>query len=359
MKICFYFPSHANQQIDAIFGSMYESFFSELRKLGNDVHFTTNISEIEGDVLVTSIGSGMEKTAARAMHFFHGPVILSVYNSYTCFYKSFLSRWRNRFLFAYNPDSASLNFKKYESVGIPYFHFPFGSDPLIFKPLDLDENYDITFLGNANSGFGRGKYIQKLVDYAKRNDLNVFLAGSGWDQFGFPYRIVKHGEETNLIYNQSKICINIHNDRQYAGEDLEMDANNRLFDLAMAACCQVSNGEKMVAKYFQKDEVATADDPDKWIQQIDDLLHDKDARNQLAFNARKRALEHHSWEKRAKEFNQHLQQTYPTFAERNQKVNVLQALMRRIDQYIMPPYLYKEIRIIRFILTKLGLYTKK
>lgn len=359
MTICFYFPSLANDQNNAIFGSMYESFFNELRKQGYNVLFTTNLSEIMGDILVTSIGSGCEKTAAKAMFRFNGPVILSVYNSYICFYRSFLKRWRKRFLFAYNPDYAKLNFDKYHSVGIPYFALPFASDPNIFKPLNTPKIYDVTFLGNGNSGAGREKYIQRLVDYAQKNNLNIFLAGTGWDKYGFPYRIVKHGEETNTIYNQTKVCINIHNDRQFAGEEIEMDANNRLFDLAMAGCCQVTNGEQMISKYFSTNEVASADSPEKWIDRINQLLINTEERVKMGENARLRALTDHTWEIRATEFISYINLTYPSYQGRQQEVNPITLLLRKADQYIMPFYLIKEIKVIKFILIKLGMYTKK
>lgn len=359
MQICFYFPSLKNDQNNAIFGSMYFSFFKQVEAKGLTVKFTTELHEIEGDILIVGIGGGGEPLAAKAMHIFKGPVILSVYNSYICFYKSFLKRWKSRILFAYNPDFATLNFENYNSVGIQYYHFPFGSDENIFKPLAVEKKYDIAFLGNANSGFGRERYIQRLIDYAKSNKLNVFLAGAGWDKFGFPYRIVKHGIDTNKIYNESKICLNIHNDRQFAGIDKEMDANNRLFDLAMAGCCQISNGEQMVIKYFEKDEVVTADLPEKWIQAIDYYLNNETERVKIGKKARERALNGHTWEKRATDFIGLINNHYPNYSDRNQQVSLRISISRYLDQFIMPPYLLKEIRIIRFILTKLGLYNKK
>jgi len=193
MQICFFFPSLKNDQNNAIFGSMYSSFFYQLELQGMPVKFTTDLDKIEGDILVVGIGGGGERNAAKAMLKFKGPVILSTYNTYICFYKSFLKRWKSKILFAYNPDFADLNFVKYNLVGITYYHFPFGSDEKIFYPFDTEKKYDITFLGNANSGFGREKYIQKLVDYAIKNNLNIFLAGSGWEKYGFSYRIVEHG----------------------------------------------------------------------------------------------------------------------------------------------------------------------
>jgi hypothetical protein len=359
MQICFFFPSLKNDQNNAIFGSMYSSFFYQLELQGMPVKFTTDLDKIEGDILVVGIGGGGERNAAKAMLKFKGPVILSTYNTYICFYKSFLKRWKSKILFAYNPDFADLNFVKYNLVGITYYHFPFGSDEKIFYPFDTEKKYDITFLGNANSGFGREKYIQKLVDYAIKNNLNIFLAGSGWEKYGFSYRIVEHGVETNEIYNQSRICVNIHNDRQYAGIDKEMDANNRLFDLAMAGCCQISNGEQMVNRYFKKNEVVTADHQDQWIELVDYYLNHESERLLIGQNAHVRALADHTWEKRAANFIEYINENYSKHVNRNQNATLFTIFLRYFDQFIIPPYLYKEIKIVRFILIKLNLYTQK
>jgi glycosyltransferase involved in cell wall biosynthesis len=359
MQICFYYPTLQNDQNKAIFGSMYSSFFKQLELQGVHVILATYLHEIKGDILVVSIGGGGEPAAAKAMHLFKGPVILHTHNAYLYFYKSFLKRWSSKVLFSYCTDFATLNFTSYNSVGIPYYHFPFGSDKDIFYPMNLEKQYDITFLGNASSGYGRDRYIEKLVDYTQKKQIKVFLAGSGWDKYGFPYRIVEHGEQTNLIYNQSKICINIHNDRQFAGLDKEMDANNRLFDLAMAGCCQISNGEQMISKYFNQNEVNAADNPEEWIQKIDYYLNNQSEREIIAHNAREKALNFHTWEKRATDFIQYINDNYPKYIDRKQKINWLTSLSRYLDQYLIPPYLYKEIRIMRFILKKLNLYTQK
>ncbi|VBB45110.1 hypothetical protein TRIP_D300077 [uncultured Paludibacter sp.] len=359
MKICFYFPFLSNPQNNAIFGGMYRSFFEELENLRIEVTFTTLLEEIKGDILVTNIGGGWEKQAAKAMTIFNGPVILYVYNAYLNFNRLFLKRWHSRILFAYNPDYAKLNFEKYKSVNIPYFDFPFGSDEKIFYPFACKKKYDISFLGNANSGSGRDKYIKELIDYVCKNNLNVFLAGAGWDKYGFPYRIITHGKDTNTLYNESKVCINIHNDRQYLGIDKEMDANNRLFDLAMAGCCQVSNGEQMISRYFEKDEIATADNADEWIKKIDFYLKNEKERDKRGENARNRALKEHTWNARAKYFIQLINQQLPDYSSRSQKVSLFNSLFRCIDRKLPPLYLMKEIRIIRFTLIKLKLYNKK
>jgi len=346
MQICFYFPSLKNDQNNAIFGSMYSSFFKQLALQGMSVKFTTDLEKIDGDILVVGIGGGGERIAAKAMLKFNGPVIFNIYNAYLGFNKPFLKRWQSRVLFAYNTDYAKLNYEKCASVNILFHDIAFASDEKVFYPIESRKKYDITFLGNANSGFGRDQYIEPLVNYAKKNKLTVFLAGSGWEKYGFPYQIVRHGEEANSIYNASKICINIHNDRQYAGMDKEMDANNRLFDLAMAQTCQVSNGKAMIAKYFNENEVITADEPSEWLNKIDYYLKNDKEREVIAIRARQRALKDHTWDKRASEFIRIINENYPKYYKR--KTNLFISIFCYLDQYVMPLYDLKQIRMINY-----------
>lgn len=350
MQICFYFPSLKNDQNNAIFGSMYASFFSAIEKNGINVFFTTELNKIEGDILVVGVGSGGELSAAKAMHKFKGPIVINIYNAYLGFNRPFLKRWSSRVLFAYNTDYSTLNYLKCASVNVKFVDIPFASDDTVFYPLGIKKKkFDIAFLGNADSGNGREQYIELMIQYAIQNNLKIFLAGAGWEKYGFPYKIVKHGKETNEIYNESKVCVNIHNDRQYAGIDKEMDANNRLFDLAMAGCCQVSNGEEMINKYFNKEEILTADNPTEWLKLIAGSLKDDKMREKIGNNARKRAIQDHTWDKRALEFVNMLNATYPNYSKVNQYVNLYDNFMRFLDKYINFNHLINNIRAVRYL----------
>jgi glycosyltransferase involved in cell wall biosynthesis len=359
MQICFYFPSLKNSQNNSQFRGMYTSFLNGIEKQGVKTLLTSELNQIEGDILVLIIGGGYEPIAARAMHKFKGPVIFYVHHTYICFYKSFLKRWQSRILFTYSTDFANLSFDKYASVGVKYYHFPFASDPLQFYPVNIEKKYDIAFLGHASSGQGRYRYIEPLIAYVKKNNLDILLAGSGWEKYGYPFQIISHGKLLNIVYNMSKICINIHNDRQYLGMNYEMDANNRVFDLALAGCCQVSNGENMIIKYYDKDEVITADDPEEWIKKIDYYLNHPEERDRVGKKALERSLKEHTWDVRGKEFVNIIQNSLFQYDEKNQNIGIITLWLRYLDQYMLPPYRIKEIRIIRFILKKLKLYQAK
>jgi spore maturation protein CgeB len=107
----------------------------------------------------------------------------------------------------------------------------------------------------------------------------------------------------HIIYNLSSICLNISNDEQKsAASTPRMDANNRLFDLAMAGCFQISNAPQLVRHYFDASEVVAIDSPKEWVSAIRYYLDNPEATGSFKMAARKRALADHDWKNRAKNF---------------------------------------------------------
>jgi len=98
------------------------------------------------------------------MNQFNGPVIMNIGAAGCWFKKGLLESWKERILFMYGTDLSDYSFQQGTAVGIPYYHFPFGSDPQIMRPLSIDKLYDVTFVANADSGLGRRKFIAPLID---------------------------------------------------------------------------------------------------------------------------------------------------------------------------------------------------
>lgn len=352
MKICFYDFNLDHSHIRAIFGSMYHSFWKALEQEGAEVLLAKTTEMIDGDVMFVTLGGGQEPKVAKALSVFDGPVIIFIPAAHRWFYTSFLKRWKHKIIFAYGTDSSELTFEKYKSLGLPYYHIPFASDENIFKPLGLPKTHDILFVGNASSGVGRYRYTNLLIETAKRKNWDVLLIGTGWEKHGFESKILAHGELLNEAYNSAKICLNIHNDAQYLGEKIQMDANNRTFDLAMAGCFQLGNASGLVSKYFSSSEVITEDDPQRWIEKIEYYLQHENERKEAAEKARKTALAKHTWHARAEEFieiiNRHL------YAKKNEKPakGIIKKINRSLDKHVIPAYQFKEIRVIKFLRNK-------
>ncbi len=289
-----------NQRINAWFGGMYRSFFHALERAGARVTLSRLVPNEEADVLVVPVGGGQDKVSARAMDSFCGPVILYVPPASAWFRRGFLERWREYILFAYGTDCSDLTLQSYRTLGIDYYHLPMASGLEVMRPLDLPRQYDVVFVGNPGSGTGRHAYVSALMEAAQNR--RILLIGPGWERYGYPYQCVAWGDLLNLIYNTALVCVNIMNDEQRVGSHYRLDANNRLFDLAMAGCFQISNAPEVVRRYFDDSEVLAFDKPEEWVAAILYYLDHPSQTDSYRVAARNRALAEHTWDHRARIF---------------------------------------------------------
>ncbi|PKQ29495.1 MAG: hypothetical protein CVT60_05040 [Actinobacteria bacterium HGW-Actinobacteria-10] len=298
MRYCFFRMGLDHPGVQEWFGGMYESMFAALRRCGHDVILSLDAPDVSCDVLVVPMGGGQDRTTARAMAAFPGPVVVYAPSARSWFRTDYLRRWRDRLVLAYGTDASDFSAESYASLGIPYLHLPFASDPEVMHPLDVETCHDVVFVGNANSGTGRYRFIDELVGRVGKERL--LLIGPGWERYDVHPRSMAWGPDLNKVYAQSRVCVNLHNDEQCLGGDVQEDANNRLFDLAMAGRPQVSNAPLVVERYFAPDEVLAYSDPGEWADAVERLLQDPVAASSLGMAARTRALRDHTWDARAR-----------------------------------------------------------
>lgn len=338
MKIGFFDLGLKNEVTRASFLGMYESFWESLEKQNNEIEFSYSPNQFSSDIVVVPMGSGQERRGSQVLSSFKGPVVLYVPPANGWFRKSYLERWKHKIIFAYGTDVSGFSEKQYKSVGISYLHLPFGSDQRIFRPLKTEKIYDIIFVGSASSGVGRQEYMTPLLARAKKNNWKMLLLGNGWGNYGFPTQLVAHGELLNAIYNLGKVCINIVNNGQFRFPDVRLDVNNRLFDLALAGCFQVSNAKQLISKYFNDNEVVAEDDPDTWVDKIEYYLDHPDERNRLAANAREKAVMEHTWDARASEFLKQVESNLSGFQQNQERNSLGFTLYRQLDKKVPPAY---------------------
>jgi GT2 family glycosyltransferase/spore maturation protein CgeB/Tfp pilus assembly protein PilF len=300
MHIDFWKLNLENQHINAWFGGIYDSFFRALKRSGAKVTLSMTAPDSKADVLVVPIGGGQDRLAAQAMSDFQGPTILYVPPGQSWFRREYIDRWREYILFAYSTDFSNLSPRLYKTIGIDYHCFPFASDPSVMRPLDdIPKLYDVVFVGNPGSGTGRHKYFEALMKRA--SEIKIQLIGPGWERYGYPFRSVAWGNLLNQIYNTARVCVNVLNDEQKL-ERNQLDANHRLFDLAMAGCLQVCNAPQVVREYFDETEVPASDNPEEWVSKILHYLEHPAETHERQIAARRRALAEHTWEHRATMF---------------------------------------------------------
>jgi hypothetical protein len=298
--INFFSLNLGNPSVDAKFGRMYRSFFRGINDHGWQVIYSDDCPSPKADILVVPMGGGQDFGSVQAMRRFAGPVVLYVPPAHEWFDQCLLNRIFGRVIFAYGTDCSNFSKKMYARVGIDYHYLPFASDPEMMKPLHLPHPYDVVFVGSLEHATRRMMFLEPLIKALDKRP-SLFI-GSGWRIYDIPDQLIAWGPLLNIVYNLGKVCVNIHADAQIQGKDMRLDLNNRVFDLAMSGCCQVCDNPEGVRECFSEDEVAIADKPNEWVDLVMHMLNhpaDAEAYRQKAFN---RALNEHTWYKRAGEF---------------------------------------------------------
>jgi hypothetical protein len=296
VKYCFYKMGLDSPSVDTWFRGMYDSMFESLRRAGHEVLLTMDAPDDSCDVLVAPLGGGQDQSTARAMAASSGPVVVYVPSARSWFRTDYLRRWNGRVVLAYGTDASDYSRRRYGELGIPYLHLPFGSDPRVMHPLQLEPQFDVVFVANANSGIGRQRFIDALMKRIEPDRMQ--LVGPGWERYGVPAQSVAWGPLLNALYGLGRVCVNLHNDEQSLGGTVQVDANNRLFDLAMAGRPQVCNAPAVVEHYFSQEEVPSYADPDAWAEAVVSLVSNAAAASAVAGAAQARALREHTWDAR-------------------------------------------------------------
>lgn len=281
----------------AWFSGVYGAFFEALRRSGCEVALSFSTPLPAADVLVVPLGGGQDQDAARAMAAFPGPVVLYAPASRGWFRQDYLERWRHKILFAFGADESHYARRCYAQLGIPYHGLPLASDPAVMRPLGLEPRYDAVFVGDAQ-GARKMPFASAVAEAL--GPERVLLVGPGWDALGFPAQSIAWGSLLNVVYNLARVCLNIHAEGQYDEPEARLDANNRLFDLAMAGRCQVSNGHAVVSRYFDRTETATADTPSEFADLVRHFVAHPAEANALGQAARSKSLAAHTWDHRAR-----------------------------------------------------------
>lgn len=339
VKLAFFRMGLDEPHVNAWFGGMYGAYFDALARVGCQAALAGDSELQRADALVVPLGGGQDQAAARAMAAFGGPVVLYVPSAQVWFRSGFLDRWRHQILFAYGTDAAPATRRRYRDLGLVYHTMPFASDPSVMRPLDVGEVFDVVFVANARSGAGRHAYVEALLAELGRD--RVLLVGPGWEGLGYPSQSVAWGPLLNAIYNLGRVCVNVHNLEQWSTPSLRLDANNRLFDLAMAERPQVCVASATAAEFFTRDEMAVADTPQEFVSEVDRLLADPKERRAMAVRARERAMRDHSWDPRARAFAGWLQSGSDE-RKTHDRARGVSALWRLRDT-MLPPYGPREI----------------
>jgi spore maturation protein CgeB len=139
------------------------------------------------------IVSGLRNITKTVVYFFDDP-----------WRKDFARHWRKYFDFFSTPDYYT--YKTYQSEGlINAIYSPFGFNASIYRKMDLEKIYDVSFVG------GFSPFRKWIINNLRKNNIDVKVFGRGWN--GKENWISQ--EEMVKVFNQSKINLNLSNSISY------------------------------------------------------------------------------------------------------------------------------------------------
>jgi spore maturation protein CgeB len=149
-----------------------------------------------------------------------------------------------------------------ESIGIQSSFLPPGYDPAIYKPerdrRDYRPTRDLAFVGEARPD-RLTVFKSVLKDFSSRTiPIQIDLFGPGWAPYGpelsslagsnIRLSVLSTGlrpSDVNRIYNDSKICLNLHHEQSKQG------LNPRTFEIPGSGAVEVVDNRPLLDKFFQ------------------------------------------------------------------------------------------------------------
>jgi Glycosyl transferases group 1 len=174
-----------------------------------------------------------------------------------------------------------------------------GADPELFAPLPVDKERDVFFYGYGDKF--RGEWMSALVGEPSRRLPDVDFALGGRDFRSDVGRARLVGDVPFNAFSRaisaSRINLNITR-RSHAS--VPASSTSRPFELASAGAAIVSNPVAGLERWFEPGrELLVASDANEAEQAYRELLADAGAAEELGRRARERALDEHTYVRRA------------------------------------------------------------
>lgn len=199
-------------------------------------------------------------------------------------------------------------FEELAKAGIKnYCYLPLAADPYVHKKIEMtdeEKKYygsDVSFVG---AGYYNRRHLFKgLLDHAFK------IWGTGWEMNSALAKCVQRSgervdtDETVLIFNASKININLHSSTYHRGINPFGDfLNPRTFEIAACGGFQLADRRSEMKDLFKEgEEIIVFEGLEDLRKKIDHYLENTEERNRVAEKGRERVLREHTYENRMKD----------------------------------------------------------
>jgi spore maturation protein CgeB len=180
---------------------------------------------------------------------------------------------------------------------------PFGVNENLYKPLNIEKKYDVSFVGAWNPV--RSWIIKRI----RKAGFSVVVAGNGWPGGAIEY------DEMIRLFNETRINLNLSNSRSY---DVRLLLSDPIYGLRQLQSKKFV--EQLKARHFEinacgafqlsyyvdglehcyrlGEEIAIYNNVDEIIDKIKYYLPDEELREEIAQAAYYRTIKEHTYTKR-------------------------------------------------------------
>ena len=182
-----------------------------------------------------------------------------------------------------------------------------AADTTVFKPIDTRKSSDVVWIGNWGDEERTRELMEYLVLPAKRLRERKFVVHGvrypdesrrALDEAGIEFRGYIPNLMTPLVYAQN--CVALHVPRRQYANGLSGIPTIRVFEVLACGvplvCSPWTDAERM---FRPGEDYVVAEDTDAIVAELDHLLRDDAARNQLAASGLETILKHHTCAHRA------------------------------------------------------------
>lgn len=185
-----------------------------------------------------------------------------------------------------NLTNAQASLIKYRCEGANALFWPEGANPDFFKPYDIPFEYDVTFCGQR---YGQR---QLLVEYLRRQGLNVACFGKDWEH-GY-----QSDESLVKIFNVSRINLGF----GFVTESDDQCLKGRDFEVPACGALYLTSHNRDIERVYQiGTEIETYKNFAECGEKIKSLLADSVRCEHIRIAARKAVVERHTWSLRVKQ----------------------------------------------------------
>ena len=197
--------------------------------------------------------------------------------------------------------------KNYYKDGVKNIYPAVGINTEIFKPINAERIYDVTFMGNATEE--RIKIIRFLI----KNGINLKIVGGRW---GSEFKEFCLGylspEEAVKIINQSKINLALSKNK-YGKPSFKW----RVFEIAACKSFSLVDYFSEYFKFFKNNkEIMMFKDDNDLLKKIKYYLKHEKEREEIAENSYKKAIKNHNVLKEFKEVFKTILENLETFSQK-------------------------------------------